>query len=403
VGSARSKAKHADGSRPINGGDPIRSTTPVHAGTPTNSPRDGKKVQPDVLVGIDTIRVRGTTTYESLSSLPTQRDRLDLDLSTGELVRRQTSGQTRVDDRFTLYADGLRRRPEAIIEVSVPRLLRGDNRQPASVREVHSLIADLHEAAARWIAWTCSPEEMSLMRVDFCRDIFGVPNPQAVLYELGRVPAVRARTVLHMNQACAGVETLSRKTTRWEVRGYDRREAYLAQSRATGTTAEAEKLRGLAASESGKVRIEAQLRSTALAAEGLGVVGDLIQPLADAVGRKFIVDRARMTVRVGGGVANLRDADAALCAINKGREMGGMIGQVVIDHYDLLGQQSEPTRRKLRGLAATYGVNMADIVDAKMEPTRLDFDLGLCLRGQAALRSNAVHGVGGHVAARAAA
>ncbi len=116
----------------------------------------------------------------------------------------------------------------------------------------------------------------------------------------------RAGTAVHLTRACDGVQTLYRKTDRWQSRTYDRAEHYADRaSRVSGE--DSDRLRELARREQGKLRYELQLGSRAARDHGLTVVAQLSTTDLAAVSKHYF-DRSRLGERVGGGESELMDA-----------------------------------------------------------------------------------------------
>ncbi len=339
-------------------------------------------------VGVDTIRLRGQVSAGSLAVLPLQRKRLDLDHSSGTISERPTSSEVSLDEQLVLRVDTWRGRPEAVLEVSVPRLLRGDNSLPATVSEVHDAVRELHAQAAEFVRWKDAPDELEVIRLDVVRDFTGVSGGQRLLSELARLPPHRAGTAVHLTRACDGVQTLYRKTDRWQSRTYDRAEHYANRaSRVSGE--EADRLRELARREQGKLRYELQLGSRAARDHGLTVVAQLRTTDLAGVSKHYF-DRSRLGERVGGGESGLGDALAWLRTHDLYKSFPAVAGQLVTEHLGIEQASSAKTQHKYRMIARRAGLTWQDLlgglrVGGVTPPRRLDFDAGTLLVGDDAL------------------
>lgn len=123
----------------------------------------------------------------------------------GALAEHETSSETRLADGRQVRVDKYRGRVEAVIEASVPVLLRGDNREPASASEVMDAVTHLHAEASQYVEWLQGPDELDLQRLDLVRDFVHVPRAHELLAEISKCPAPRTTTWLWRNPACSGV------------------------------------------------------------------------------------------------------------------------------------------------------------------------------------------------------
>lgn len=147
-------------------------------------------------------------------------------MATGATSETVTSAEVRVAHGVFLRADQWRGRPEVLMECSIPRLLRGDNTEAASIPDVRRATQTLWDLANEHVRWECEPDDLELMRMDVVRDFQRVPDAIGHLAGLARVPASRATTHPYMAAGSGGVQTLYRQTTRWKARLYLRSTLY---------------------------------------------------------------------------------------------------------------------------------------------------------------------------------
>ncbi|MBD3946343.1 hypothetical protein [Nocardioides ganghwensis] len=143
--------------------------------------------------GIDTIAVRGpaSAVHERISG---QRLRRAIDPTSGQFTEHLASERVRLDDRDLEVQ--LWREPSGVVamEFSVPKAVRGDNRQPAGVEEAVLAVQMAHQAAATAVHWRCEPEQLVITRIDLARDFTGIGDPRGLIDRLAHVPPNRMRT-----------------------------------------------------------------------------------------------------------------------------------------------------------------------------------------------------------------
>jgi hypothetical protein len=326
-------------------------------------------------VGIDTIRVRGPVAADALARLPRQRQRYDFDMGTGVRRVTATSSEDFTSTGIAWRVDQWRGRPEAVFEVSVPRVVRGDNRTPATVAEVFSVLRGFYNEAGRHVDWLCEPHDLGLLRVDCVRSFDGTGAPLgALLGALAKIAPERAQSCVYPNNEHTGVQTLERMTNRWRTRLYQRAEAYRNHARHLRAEA-AGSLEALASADEGRLRFELELRSRALSDHGLHVLGDLEHSRLEQLAHRYFV-RSRFDRRVGSQASCLAAAAAELKRDGRYKQLGPMLGLLTLQAAGLPPSHAAATTAKYKALAQELNVTASDLRAEPLPPMSLDWESG---------------------------
>ena len=224
--------------------------------------------------GIDTIAVSGPVSGDVLSRLPGRLVRA-LDVRTGEVRDRMTSAKYAGRHGYRVDIQAWRRgEPRARLEFSAPRMLRSDNRLPATTSEVQGVVRQAYDEVGRDLSWMCGVADLSVERLDIARDFEEVADGPLLLEGLSRVPPVRMGTQTFRSRDHSGTQTVIRETTRFRGQLYCRDFQYL--NRAVWARGpERQRLEGLAAADQGVVRFELGLRREQAVESGAGTLADL--------------------------------------------------------------------------------------------------------------------------------
>lgn len=337
-------------------------------------------------IGVDTVRVRGPVQRDALGLLPLQRHRDDVDKE-GVVRTTATSSEDVTAGGLPYKVDVWRGRPEAVVELSVPRLADGGNGIPAPTAAVLAALTDVYNDIGQKVAWLCDLHDLDVLRLDIART-FVDPDDDgerlgAFLLAMSKVRPERARSVVHPDRAHLGVQNVERKTERWETRLYRRAEHY--QDRAVGRDGAALiVLEALAASEKGRLRYEAQLRSRHLAEHGLRTLGKLTDEGMEEAAR-YLFRRSRFDRRVGRAQGGLRAAADRLRAEGRYKDLGPVGGLLAVRGAGLPPTGNAGTTRKWAKLADELGLTAADLLSDSIGPMRLDWRQGRLLVGDDAL------------------
>ncbi|WP_353952214.1 hypothetical protein V6K52_01860 [Knoellia sp. S7-12] len=241
----------------------------------------------------------------------------------------------------------------------------GTNSVAAQLDEVLPAAQQAWQHASDLVTWDGTPDAAALMRLDLVRD-FTAPRGVAAphLAGLSRIAAQRAKTTAHHASDGPGVETVYRKTMRWQTRAYlrDAIPSFEAPRLASAET----------------VRFELQMRSRALRENGIATLQDLTAPdLTMLTWRHF--QRSRFNVPVGDPEAKLRrvmDETTELSASDR----RGLLGQLQLDAIGWACPAKDKTVQKYRRLAAQSGLTPADVLQGVIAdhcPLRhLDYEKG---------------------------
>lgn len=304
---------------------------------------------------VDTIALRGRISAASSSRLRAKTLRLDH----GEVV--EARGAFRLNSGVTVRFDAKRGHPEASLEFSVPRILRGTNETAATLSEVRSLIREVHADAAAHLDWETPPDGLSVMRLDLARDFVAI-EAERHLAGLVKIPARQANTHSYQSDDGLGVATVYRETKRWKARLYVR-------DLLSGYTPRP-------GNQHQTLRYELELRSTFLKEHGLARVSELAESSLQQLALQHF-RRCRFHVGVGDSQLKLHLALDSAEALASGNRRG-VLGQLVLD---ALGEYSRPrdnTVVKYRRMASDMGLVPADLLSECLgEPVRfLDFAAG---------------------------
>lgn len=206
---------------------------------------------------VDTVRVSGPIRDFSL-------DRWNEQCSpdqNGEVMTRNVWGYQPIGEfRLSLLEGGRR----AAMEGSIATLRHGSNLRPASMRDMWTVLDGLLHESSTYVAWDVRTEDLRFDRLDLDRDFFGLPSPQAIIGNLGRLPGRPATKFMGIG---GQAESLVVSTTRWRATLYDKYlesgQGHHAGQPPTGP------------GSPGHVRFEASLRSQALRNWNLHTVSDL--------------------------------------------------------------------------------------------------------------------------------
>lgn len=308
---------------------------PASVVPPTNRSRNTPNIAPTPEALVDTIAVRSRISPDSFEEAV-------------QLARKSgAKGVLRLQHGVRLRVDQGRGHPEAGLEFSVPGLLAGDNSHASPLADARKALEQAWADASHLVSWTRPMEEATIMRLDLVRDFEAEPGcSEAHLAGLSRIPASRAQTVAFHAPDGPGVETVYRKTTRWDARLYlrDALPHTEASTRAAHET----------------VRFELQMRSTMLQERGMSSLAALeVQELSELAQERF--ERCRFHVPVGDPENKLR---AAMVAIEhpSPADLRGLLGQLQLDALGLPFSPRDKTVQKYRRLAATNGLSPADVL-----------------------------------------
>lgn len=308
---------------------------PTSVVPPTNRSRNTPNIAHPPEALIDTLAVRSRISRDSFE------DAIRLARKSG------TKGVLHLLGGVRLRVDQGRGHPEAGLEFSVPRLLTGDNSHASPLADACKAFERAWAGASDLVSWVRPMEDATIMRLDLVRDFEAEPGcSEAHLAGLSRIPASRAQTVAFHAPDGPGVETVYRKTTRWDARLYLRdalphTEVHMRAAHET-------------------VRFELQMRSTMLQERGLSSLAALeVQELSELAHERFV--RCRFHVPVGDPEAKLRAAMVALEHLST-VDRRGLLGQLQLDALGLPFSPRDKTVQKYRRLAATNGLSPADVL-----------------------------------------
>ncbi|WP_152605583.1 hypothetical protein [Cellulomonas carbonis] len=303
--------------------------------------------------------------------MPRQRVRREVDLATGEVFEVQTSAEFWLPEGYRLRADTRRGGPEARVEFSVPRMLHGDNRLPASPEDVVRVVQKVHSDLSNRLTWMCPAEDLEVVRVDLARDFEAVDGAAALLRDLFDERGLRSGNVAY-GAPSGGVQTLERPTTRWRGRLYDRHAHYMHKARGQAR----DEMLALAAADRGVVRFELELKGEEARRRGIDRVTDLLTAPLRAVAEEYFYGRCRFGRVVAGPRLQLQAGlDALLAAKLKGKTTA-IIGQLLLDAYGFEPTAHAKTADEYRGHATRAGLTPGDLLRADRRAVRLDFARG---------------------------
>ncbi|MEE6294718.1 hypothetical protein [Georgenia wangjunii] len=368
--------------------------------TPASAPTDREQRTPDIDItgfGIDTIRVWGHVDVGAFAQ-PVQRLKQTV-MPGGELSPLfPTTSSARLPGGVELTVAPKDGRATAVAEFSVPRWLRGDNTQPATLEETRDVIAEFHAMAGTYVDWECSAEEFGLQRLDIARDFARVLRPGDLLERLSHIKAPRCTTKLYRTEDCTGTQTLYRRTERWTTRLYERGHQYA--ERATARPGERAHWEELATQEHSKVRYEVQLRTAVLQSAGLPTVQDLTHQAMWAQAEKYF-HKSCFGSTVGDGAAPL--IAAATRALGHEEDprlkyLGAVLGHAWLETLGLAPAVSRNTAVKYRGYAADWNISARDLVHGDFPRVRLDLRSGTLVPDQYLLGEAGAHVAPKHAA-----
>ncbi|GEL95296.1 hypothetical protein [Cellulomonas composti] len=294
----------------------------------------------------------------------------------GEVHERVTSNTCALPD-VDLLVRHTPRGMEAVLERSLPTLVRGHNITSLDASEAVEAIRYLYEQAAEVVDWADDLGALRITRLDLDRDFTDVTALSPLLYNLARLPARRTHTT-RLHVAPGGAVGLERATPSrtWRALLYDK------QAQIEGLASVSRQRNGrvmLTASPTAmavaRVRFEVQLHRDTLHRKGIRTVSDLDHPTRlDEVSREFF-RRVRFDTPVG-GPSHLEEVHIRLAT--SGDTDYKFLGQVMgMLHADALGlpppSQSPTTIARYRALALKWGLSAADVL-AQTAGSAMAFD-----------------------------
>ncbi|WP_374967819.1 hypothetical protein [Terrabacter sp. BE26] len=308
--------------------------------------------------------------------MPGQRLTRLLNVVTGEVEDRVTSARLATTVPYRVDVQAWRGAPRARLEFSAPRLLRGDNRCPATPQEVLEVVRRAYDEVGEHLPWLCDVAGLSVERLDLARDFEGVVDGPLLLDELSRVPAVRMGTQTFRSPEHSGTQTVVRETTRHRGQLYCRDFHYLDRARQTRSAEKKEHLRTLAAADRGVVRFELRLWHQQAVEAGAGSLSELTSSPLEDVAKRFFLDRCRFGEVVAGPASKLRQAAEALTIAGAGKELVTAFGQWALDALGLDPGRHPQTASTYRRRYQGAGLTPSDLWAVERAPVRFDWALG---------------------------
>jgi hypothetical protein len=331
---------------------------------------------PEGRFGVDTIALRGPVDPSVADRLPRQRLTREFDPETGEVVDRLTSARPSIGSDLYFRIDAA---PSggvnARVEFSAPRMLRGDNRRPANLAELRQAVLGAYERVDHEVPWLCSPEDLTVARLDIARDFTNVVDPSVLLEALWRVDVPRMTGMAYRSKDGRGVQTLVQGVRRHSGTMYHRGPQYLA--RAVGAKPEARAvLERLAQEETGVVRFEMQLRREQAASEGLGRVRDVLTAHLGRIASAYFNGKYRFGEIIAGPAWKVREACSAAVAAGEAKRLITAFGQLFADTHGAPLARHPKTTNQYRTDYRRYGLSVGDPQLPERTPVRFDLDLG---------------------------
>jgi len=325
-------------------------------------------------MGIDTVKlvVPVVQTF-SPDALETKLYRTSVDRATGEIVETSHSRET-LSLGLDLILKTLNGGLQAQVEFSVPRFLHGHNVHPASTAETLVALHAVYEEIEARVPVTVDIDAAWISRLDLDRDFYAPQmHPHLEALEQGKAP--RGNHAMSYRDADHHVVSIVRGTPgRWQVTAYDKAHELAEHRRGHefGELAE------------GRLRVEASLRTPVLREAGLRTVADLASTDVGLLARKWFESAGiNQSVHSAADIAQ-RIAEGQA---RHGAKFESVIGSLLAEGVVGRSLRSANTRGDYRRRARELGLDQAsDLLTARSETSRLDFDLGRLIWGQEAIR-----------------